>query len=156
MATVSNQTVNTGNRIYVMAKNHLIARAQSLTANRSYGTEGVYEIGSIMPREHVYLKYTGSLTLERFRMVRDNLASQTMDIAKLGEDILPYLEGPDERGKFRVGLKEINALLIRKTGVLGAHIDISTDCTLCKPEKYWSHRYTKGERGSQAALIALL
>lgn len=75
---------------------------------------------------------------------------------KLGEDILPYLEGPDERGKFRVGLKEINALLIRKTGVLGAHIDISTDCTLCKPEKYWSHRYTKGERGSQAALIALL
>ena len=41
-----------------------------------------------MPREHVYLKYTGSLTLERFRMVRDNLASQSMDIAKLGEDIL--------------------------------------------------------------------
>lgn len=41
-----------------------------------------------MPREHVYLKYTGSLTLERFRMVRDNLASKTMDIAKLGEDIL--------------------------------------------------------------------
>ena len=41
-----------------------------------------------MPREHVYLKYTGSLTQERFRMVRDNLASQQMDIAKLGEDIL--------------------------------------------------------------------
>lgn len=88
MATVANQTVNTSNRIYIMAKNHLIARAQSLTANRSYGTEGVYEIGSIMPREHVYLKYTGSLTLERFRMVRDNLASQQMDIAHLGEDIL--------------------------------------------------------------------
>lgn len=71
-----------------MAKNHLIARAQSLTANRSYGTEGVYEIGSIMPHEHVYLKYTGSLTLERFRMVKENLASQKMDIAHLGEDIL--------------------------------------------------------------------
>lgn len=41
-----------------------------------------------MPAEHVYLKYTGTLTLERFRMVADNLASQTMQIARLGEDIL--------------------------------------------------------------------
>lgn len=41
-----------------------------------------------MPAEHVYLKYTGTLTLERFRMVADNLASQAMQIAALGEDIL--------------------------------------------------------------------
>ena len=71
-----------------MAQSNLIARAQSLTANRSYGTEGVYQLGSIMPQEHVYLKYTGTLTLERFRMVSDNLASQKLDIARLGEDIL--------------------------------------------------------------------
>lgn len=71
-----------------MAQNHLIARAQSLSANRSFGTEGVYELGSIMPAEHVYLKYTGSLTLERFRMVANNLASSAMNIAALGEDIL--------------------------------------------------------------------
>ena len=88
MATVSNQSVNTGNRIYIMAANHLIARAQSLTADRSYGTEGVYELGSIMPQEHVYLKYQGTLTLERFRMVADNLASAKIGIARLGEDIL--------------------------------------------------------------------
>ena len=88
MATVANQTVNTGNRIYIMAKNHLIARAQSLTADRNFGTEGVYELGSIMPAEHVYLRYTGTLTLERFRTVADNLASQAMQIAALGEDIL--------------------------------------------------------------------
>lgn len=30
-----------------MAQNHLVARAQSLSANRSFGTEGVYELGSI-------------------------------------------------------------------------------------------------------------
>lgn len=71
-----------------MAANHLIARAQSLTADRSYGTEGVYELGSIMPQEHVYLKYQGTLTLERFRMVADNLASAKISVAKLGEDIL--------------------------------------------------------------------
>lgn len=88
MATVANQTVNTGNRIYIMAQNNIIGRAQSLTANRSYGTEGVYQLGSIMPQEHVYLKYTGTLTLERFRMVADNLASKKLDIARLGVDIL--------------------------------------------------------------------
>lgn len=88
MATVANQTVNTGNRIYIMAANNLIARAQTLTANRNFGTEGVYELGSIMPAEHVYLKYTGTLTLERFRMVADNMASKKLDLARLGEDIL--------------------------------------------------------------------
>lgn len=71
-----------------MAANNLIARAQTLTANRNYGTEGVYELGSIMPAEHVYLKYTGTLTLERFRMVADNMASKKLDLARLGEDIL--------------------------------------------------------------------
>lgn len=71
-----------------MAGNNLVGRAQSLTANRSFGTEGVYEIGSIMPQEHVYLKYSGSVSLERFRMISNNLASANMGIAALGEDIL--------------------------------------------------------------------
>jgi hypothetical protein len=71
-----------------MAGNNLVGRAQSLTANRSFGTEGVYEIGSIMPQEHVYLKYSGSVSLERFRMVSNNLASANMGVAALGEDIL--------------------------------------------------------------------
>lgn len=71
-----------------MAQSNIIGRAQSLTANRSFGTEGVYQLGSIMPQEHVYLKYTGTLTLERFRMALESLASQKLDIARLGVDIL--------------------------------------------------------------------
>lgn len=88
MASIGNQTVSTGNRIYIMIKNHKIGRAQSLSGSRSYGTQGVYELGSIMPQEHVYLKYQGTITCERFRMILDNLASKEMDIARLGEDIL--------------------------------------------------------------------
>ena len=71
-----------------MIKNNVIARAQSLSGTRSFGTEGIYQLGSIMPQEHVYLKYTGTITCERFRMIYDNFASAKMDIAKLGEDIL--------------------------------------------------------------------
>ena len=72
----------------------------------------------------------------------------------LGAAALPYLtDGRD--GKFRVDLRGLNALRLERTGVLREHMDLSKDCTMCQPEKYWSHRRTKGERGSQAAMICL-
>ena len=47
--------------------------------------------------------------------------------------------------------------IVRKTlkncGV--ALIDVSCDCTKCQPERFWSHRVTGGNRGSQAAIIRL-
>lgn len=74
--------------------------------------------------------------------------------AALGDAALPYIKelGGD---KFKVDLKGLNALWLTRAGVPGEQIDISPDCTMCRPDKYWSHRYTKGERGSQAALISL-
>ena len=61
-----------------------------------------------------------------------------------------------ENGKFRVDLKGINAALLMRAGVLPDHIEISTDCTACLHETYWSHRVTQGQRGSQAAMIQLI
>ncbi|MEG1878973.1 MAG: peptidoglycan editing factor PgeF [Pseudoflavonifractor sp.] len=67
---------------------------------------------------------------------------------------LPYIE-VCEAGKFHVDLKGLNAADLEQNGVLPEHIAISPDCTACMPEKYWSHRVTRGERGSMAAVIAL-
>ena len=53
--------------------------------------------------------------------------------------------------KFYVNLKEINALALRRAGV--EKIEISTDCTMCSHDRFWSHRYTRGLRGSQGAII---
>lgn len=53
--------------------------------------------------------------------------------------------------KFYVNLKTINALALRRAGVV--HLEISTACTMCSPDRFWSHRYTGGLRGSQGALI---
>ena len=53
--------------------------------------------------------------------------------------------------KYYVNLKAINALALRRAGV--AHIEISEDCTMCMHHRYWSHRYTRGLRGSQGAVI---
>lgn len=58
-------------------------------------------------------------------------------------------------GKYKVDLKGLNTLSLKRAGVREEKVDVSPDCTMCLPGKYWSHRYTRGERGSQASLIAL-
>ncbi|ADH03169.1 virion protein [Bacillus phage BCPG3] len=86
MASLANQTVQSANTVYFMIKNVPIARAQSISSERSFGTTGVYEIGSIMPKEHVYLRYEGTVTVDRFRMRKENLAA--LGFAALGEEVL--------------------------------------------------------------------
>lgn len=60
-----------------------------------------------------------------------------------------------QEGKFYVDLREAIARRLVQLGVPRDHIVISTECTMCSPEKYWSHRVTKGDRGNQAAMIQL-
>lgn len=86
MATERNQTVHSGNTVLLMVNGTVIGRAQSLQGQRSYGTEGVYEIGDIMPQEHVYLRYEGTITLERLRLKNESL--DRIGLAALGSDIL--------------------------------------------------------------------
>jgi len=61
----------------------------------------------------------------------------------------------DKNGKYHIDLKEINRLLLMRAGVPDANIVVSSECTKCSDDKYWSHRATNGERGTQAALITL-
>ena len=74
--------------------------------------------------------------------------------AAMGVSALAFISN-DENGKFHVDLKGLNRLRLERMGLLAGHVELSPDCTMCRPDKYWSHRYTKGERGTQAALIAL-
>ena len=67
----------------------------------------------------------------------------------LGEDAKAYIRPQND--KYYVNLKEINALWLRRAGV--KHIEISDACTFCQHDRFWSHRFTRGERGSQGAII---
>ena len=58
-------------------------------------------------------------------------------------------------GKTMVDLRGANARRLIQLGVSPEHIDCSTECTMCSHDKYWSHRYTRGDRGGQAACIVL-
>ena len=57
--------------------------------------------------------------------------------------------------KFLVDLRGANSRRLRQLGLSADHIDISEECTFCSHDKYWSHRYTKGQRGGQAACIMI-
>ena len=70
-------------------------------------------------------------------------------IGAFGEEINAFIRQKGE--KYFLDVKQINALALRRAGV--RHIDISTDCTMCQPDRFWSHRFTKGDRGAQGAVI---
>lgn len=86
MATQAKQTVHSGATVLLMIGSKVVGRAQGIDGRRSFGTEGVYEIGSIMPQEHVYNRYEGSVSVERFFVKKDSLKS--LGFAALGEDVL--------------------------------------------------------------------
>ena len=70
-------------------------------------------------------------------------------LSAFGDEVFPFIRKAEE--KYYVNLKEINALILRRAGV--RHIEISEDCTMCQPDRFWSHRITGGNRGSQGAII---
>ncbi len=70
-------------------------------------------------------------------------------IAAFGSEANAYIT--PKNGKYFVDLKGLNALSLRRAGV--ENIAISTHCTACRPDLFWSHRVTKGHRGSQGAVI---
>ncbi len=67
----------------------------------------------------------------------------------LGEKGARFVQKTGE--KFHVDLKGVNETLLRRAGV--THIEVSGECTACAPDQFWSHRVTRGDRGSQAAII---
>lgn len=75
--------------------------------------------------------------------------------AAVASPALPYIKIKDN-GKFTVDLKGINARRLELAGLDPANIAVSSDCTACMGDKYWSHRVLGNDRGSMAAMIELL
>lgn len=69
--------------------------------------------------------------------------------AAFGDEVNAFIEKRGE--KYHLDLKQINGMILRRCGV--QHIEISDACTYCQCDRFWSHRVTKGARGSQGAVI---
>ena len=66
-----------------------------------------------------------------------------------------YGPDPDAPGKYRVDLPGTVRLRLLQLGLTEEHIDELGVCTMCCPDRFWSHRSMGAARGSQANLIAL-
>ena len=74
--------------------------------------------------------------------------------AELSESADAYIAARGS-GKYRVDLRQINRLWLLRGGLDPRHIEVHPDCTMCHPERYWSHRRLGARRGGQIAVIAL-
>ena len=66
-----------------------------------------------------------------------------------GRSVTEFIRNRGE--KYYIDLKSVNALALRRRGVI--YVERSESCTACAPQRFWSHRVTRGERGSQGAVI---
>ena len=63
---------------------------------------------------------------------------------------------PKEGGKFMIDLLETNRQILVAAGVKAENITLSDLCTNCNSDLLWSHRATKGKRGTMSALMCLI
>ena len=109
-----------------------------------------------------------TIATEPRRALFGRIVNGAVALSPLGEKVKEAVEallGPDAQGlcppeegvpgKYMVDLKEANRRRLLQLGVRAEHIDVSPDCTMCMADVYWSHRATKGQRGTQAAVIML-
>ena len=67
--------------------------------------------------------------------------------ALMGAEAKPFFQDR------RIDLKGLNRRQLELSGV--CRVEVSPVCTYCQHEQYWSHRYTCGNRGTQAGVIVL-
>ena len=60
-----------------------------------------------------------------------------------------------ENGRYQLDLWKANEIIFLESGVKKENIAVTNVCTNCNSDLLWSHRATKGERGSLAAFMAI-
>lgn len=66
-----------------------------------------------------------------------------------------FVTEPDRHGKYHVDLWECNRRFMLAAGVLPENITVGGVCTMCESDLLFSHRKTRGQRGSNCAMISL-
>ena len=61
-----------------------------------------------------------------------------------------------QSGVWRCDLRDMNREILISAGVRAENIEMSDECTCCMPDKYFSHRFTGGKRGTMLSVISML
>ncbi|MFD2116212.1 peptidoglycan editing factor PgeF [Paenibacillus yanchengensis] len=66
-----------------------------------------------------------------------------------------WIETTNSSGKAQIDLKEINRQIMMEAGILPIHIELTTYCTGCRTDLFFSHRMENGKTGRMASWIGL-
>ncbi len=74
-------------------------------------------------------------------------------VAYFSDEFLQFVS--KENGKYHADIKAMNRHILMCSGVPEENIRVSEECTCCDPGKFFSHRYSKGLRGTMASVIMM-
>ncbi len=66
-----------------------------------------------------------------------------------------HIEKGEKEGKYYIDLKDVNKEILIDMGIAEGNIEVSSECTKCLEDKFFSHRRMGEERGSMAAFLGL-
>lgn len=66
-----------------------------------------------------------------------------------------FISYDSEKNKYRIDLWECNKQSLLKAGILEEHVMVSSICTCCHDQIFFSHRKTGGKRGTLGAFMSL-
>lgn len=75
--------------------------------------------------------------------------------ARYGEELLSFIVPSDKDGKFYADLPNMNLHLLTLSGLSEKNITISSHCTCCESDVFFSHRASGGKRGLMMAGIVM-
>ncbi|MFD3258515.1 peptidoglycan editing factor PgeF [Paenibacillus lentus] len=87
--------------------------------------------------------------------VDEAVMSQVREGLAEGEDIAAFASPSVNPGRCMLNLKELNRIIMIKAGILPTHIECTTWCTSCHPDKFFSYRKQNGTTGRMASWIGM-
>ena len=110
------------------------------------------KLGAIL--ESVRVAIGPSICAECFSVRRD-FYDAVVDMR--GEDFAKRFVIADGKADavWHCDLKDMNRELLISAGVLADNIDVSDECSCCLSERYFSHRYSHGKRGTMLSVIEM-
>jgi YfiH family protein len=118
-------------------------------------------VGEIAPKMVKALQGEGISANEIFVVIGPSICQSCYVVDdKVIDNVQKLLEEYDEKpytlisdGQYQLDLKRLNAFLLEKAGILKSHIEVSTYCTSCHEDLFFSHRRDKGRTGRLMGFI---
>ena len=155
----------------------LVLSLQTHTTNVRLVTEEDRGKGFTRPRDYKDVNRMGEVTLQRMKEAFGTRPSDVwtaigpsicQDCYEVSEDVaqefISAFEGRadnrllyrKENGKYQLNLWRANELVLLESGVPKDRIAVTDICTCCNPQVLFSHRASKGKRGTLGAFLQLL